>query len=103
MVNHAQGGTLPIEVGEKTADSSLLDLRFQLHRAAPIGALTRPNELPGTFESFGGFGELIGGIVMLDEPPFEVTCLTAIIALSRLALNNIYPDRHTKKVRSNLA
>ena len=85
MVNPAWGGTLPIEVTQVSSNPSTLDPSFQPGRFASIETTLRPNELPRSFDSLGGLGEMVGRVIVLADPSFQITRLAAIISTRALA------------------
>ena len=57
--------------------------------------MSRPYKLPWTLKTFGSFGKLIFGVVMLAEALLHIGSLAAVVSTGGLTLNYIDPERHT--------
>jgi hypothetical protein len=98
-------GILPTPYSfQESWDAILFDLTFQLGGFAFVEASLIPDKLPWSHETFGGFGKLIFGVVVLAKALLHIRSLAAVISTGGLTLNDVYPGRHNsikKPVQKN--
>ncbi len=79
---------------QEPSNSSFFDAALQAYGVGSGFDLPGPEQFPRPFAALGGFGQVVGRIVVLFESGLQMVGLAAIEAAGRLALEDIDPSCH---------
>ncbi len=88
---------------EEPRNASFFDPALQEHGLRSGFNRCRPHQRPRPFEALGGFGQVVGGVVVLFESCIQLVRLAAVETAGGLAFKDVDPTWHNKSPAGNPA